>query len=250
MPSLFDVSSGSPIHQILLTESGDIDRKPIEYIDNLRKKLTGPHNLWSDESIVELLASNFDKDVLEAYKSIKPLAYKADLARYCIIYTFGGWYSDLTVTVENVEILKAFDAEYEALLFRDMPIGRRLASVGNTIFWFKDPGSNLLSGLISSVVEKILDKDYSYHQHAVTGPLAFGDQVAKYQISNNSHSLLFGDTVLLSGKPSQIFNEIEFNDYQVFSHRRAMTEDVSSVMPSGYQSNSNYWSMYNNREVY
>lgn len=248
--NLLDVSLQSPVHQVLLTKSGRIDRKPVEYIDKLRANLSGPYYLWDNDSIVELLTSKFDKNVLKAYESIKPLAYKADLARYCIIYTFGGWYSDLTVTIKNLSVLANFSGSYEAILFRDIPMARRLASVSNTIFWFKNPGSDILSNLISGSVDKIINKDYSYHQHSITGPLAFGEEVAKYQLNNNRQNILFGDTVLIDSEPSHVFNEISLKNYQVFSSRRSLNLDVSSVMPSGYESNSDYWFMYTNKNIY
>ena len=36
--------------------------------------------------------------VRAAYDSLNPLAYKADLARYCILYKNGGWYLDVGLT--------------------------------------------------------------------------------------------------------------------------------------------------------
>ena len=38
-----------------------------------------------------------DSDVLNAFDMLKPLAYKADLARYCLIYKLGGWYADISL---------------------------------------------------------------------------------------------------------------------------------------------------------
>ena len=44
--------------------------------------------------MVELfLADHYEPNVLEAYRKLIPYAYRADLARYCIVNKLGGWSS-------------------------------------------------------------------------------------------------------------------------------------------------------------
>ena len=49
-----------------------------------------------DEEILDFLSDNHPAPVLKAYRAITPYAFKADLARYCLLFTHGGLYSDLS----------------------------------------------------------------------------------------------------------------------------------------------------------
>ena len=51
------------------------------------------YTLYSKEMLLEIIAKEFGKEVLSAFNKLKPYAYKADLARYCISYLYGGWYA-------------------------------------------------------------------------------------------------------------------------------------------------------------
>lgn len=53
-------------------------------------------NYYDDNDCYNLIKNNFDSDVLLAYNKLKPTAYKADLFRYCVLYLYGGIYSDLS----------------------------------------------------------------------------------------------------------------------------------------------------------
>lgn len=54
--------------------------------------------IWDDAAIQDLMRNNFDNHILEAYLSVNPYPFKADLARLCILYVFGGWYSDIGIS--------------------------------------------------------------------------------------------------------------------------------------------------------
>ena len=51
---------------------------------------------YDDDMCYSLIKDNFDSNVLWAYETLIPTAYKADLFRYCVLYLYGGIYSDLT----------------------------------------------------------------------------------------------------------------------------------------------------------
>jgi len=50
--------------------------------------------MYSDEKCMEFIKENFGSDVLDAFNTLKPGAYKSDLWRYCILYVKGGVYFD------------------------------------------------------------------------------------------------------------------------------------------------------------
>ena len=61
------------------------------------------YKLWTDEDNRNLIKTYFPK-FLKIYDSYHKPIYKADIARYCIIYIYGGIYADL-----DFECLKSMD---------------------------------------------------------------------------------------------------------------------------------------------
>jgi mannosyltransferase OCH1-like enzyme len=57
--------------------------------------------LYDDYDCREFIKKNFDKDVLNAFDTLIPGAYKADLWRYCILYKNGGIYLDINFKCED-----------------------------------------------------------------------------------------------------------------------------------------------------
>jgi hypothetical protein len=55
-----------------------------------------PHRLFGQSEILSFLEEKFSQEVKVAFLNLKPYAYKADLARYCLMYEYGGIYADLS----------------------------------------------------------------------------------------------------------------------------------------------------------
>lgn len=249
---LFSLVNSSPVHQILLSK-GEIDRAPWDRISKIQSQFSGKHTLWIHDQIVDFLVSNFDKDVLNAYNSVKPLAFKADLARYCILYIYGGWYFDLFVDVKDPSVLDNFDKSTNFIVFREVPVPPfgKIYSAVNTLFWVKDPGNLILENVIHRCVENINSRSYNNHPFDVTGPMVLGREIAKYQLYNDDNRFLIGDCQILDGKPTHVFNSVDLDNPLVFSSRRGISEDVSSLVPTGYELHpNNYYKMWMDRDIY
>ena len=54
------------------------------------------HKLFGEDDLIAFLEQHFPSEVLAAYSAFQPYAYRADLARYCILYEYGGLYADLS----------------------------------------------------------------------------------------------------------------------------------------------------------
>lgn len=246
------MASTSPVHQILLSH-GAIDRTPTARISDLKRKIHGNHTLWLEEDIVNLLRDRYSPRVLAAYQSLKPLAYKADLARYCILHTFGGWYVDLFVTVKNLSFLDNFPSSVEALLFREMmvPPGGSLLSIVNTVFWFKSPQHEVLGNLIETVTTNVLEKKYGVHPFSLTGSMAFGKEVALYELKNSYMPFLIGECSMVNGSPTHQISSVLGKNPFVVSTRRKIEEDISLEVPSGYETHpNNYYRMWFNQDIF
>ncbi len=53
------------------------------------------HYLFNDRDCREFIMREYPPDVLNAYDSLLPTAFKADLWRYCVLYKYGGVYLDV-----------------------------------------------------------------------------------------------------------------------------------------------------------
>lgn len=56
------------------------------------------HHLYDDTMCRDFIQQHFDSEVVYAYDTLIPGAYKADLWRYCILYIHGGIYLDIKYT--------------------------------------------------------------------------------------------------------------------------------------------------------
>eukprot|EP00040_Diaphanoeca_grandis_P013832 m.69896 g.69896 ORF g.69896 m.69896 type:complete len:389 (-) comp24151_c1_seq1:49-1215(-) len=52
---------------------------------------------WDDEKAISFLKEHFVPDVVDTFTALIPPAFKADVLRYCLLYHFGGVYSDIDV---------------------------------------------------------------------------------------------------------------------------------------------------------
>ncbi|MES2376034.1 MAG: glycosyltransferase [Bacteroidota bacterium] len=59
--------------------------------------------IWTDELIEEFIKSNF-KFALEAFKQARNHGEASDIARYLIIYAFGGYYTDWDIELTRVDL--------------------------------------------------------------------------------------------------------------------------------------------------
>ena len=87
-----------PLFSILLTDREDEELSDLvsENIRSLRSRHPGEeHLLWRETMLTDFIASHFDAEVLSAFRTLRPYAYKADLAKYCLLYEHGGLYADL-----------------------------------------------------------------------------------------------------------------------------------------------------------
>lgn len=71
---------------------------PIEVFDNIKKYAPEyVHFVLDDNDIKQFLQTYYTKSVYDTFNNLKLGAHKADLARYCLLYIYGGIYLDIKV---------------------------------------------------------------------------------------------------------------------------------------------------------
>ena len=76
------------------------------------------HAVFTNEQIVRFLSSHYPEEVSRAYEVLIPYAYKADLARLCLVNVLGGWYLDF---VDRCHVGIEVPENVGFVVFRDIP---------------------------------------------------------------------------------------------------------------------------------
>ena len=87
------------IHQILITDH-EHELPPLieEQTKNTKKSFSNYiYILHNKQSLIDFIKKEFDNETYHAFNKLKPYSYKADLAKYCLAYSKGGWYADITI---------------------------------------------------------------------------------------------------------------------------------------------------------
>ena len=74
-------------------------RERVEILKRQNPRFT--HHLYDDNDCREFIRTHFRPDVLAAYDSLIPGAYKADLWRLCVLFIHGGIYMDIKLICAN-----------------------------------------------------------------------------------------------------------------------------------------------------
>ena len=122
------------------------------------------YQLFDDNDCRNFIKDNFDANVLNAFDSLIPGAYKADLWRYCILYKNGGVYLDIKYApVNGFKFINLMEKEHWVL---DMDKN----GIYNALIVCK-PNNEILLKAINKVVANVKNKFYGNSPLEPTGPL-------------------------------------------------------------------------------
>ena len=148
---------------------------------------------YNDVMIQRFIEEHYSERVLSAYKNLSPYAYKADLARYCIIHKLGGWYLDAGVEWCYSSFLAGHQAELMA--FRDIQkySGSSWAS-SNGLFYARSehPATRKAIDIAVANTEK---RYYGLSPLCPTGPSVWGAAIAYAGLSKG---VVIGDLLHLT----------------------------------------------------
>jgi mannosyltransferase OCH1-like enzyme len=176
-----DIVNNVPLKIFLTWETKNL---PINMYNNLLllQKMNPEFDiyLYDDQDRIDFIKNNFDKNVLDAYNSLIPGAFKADLWRYCIIYKYGGVYMDIKfhTYVPIINLIK--DSEFT---FANTNSGLCKDSYdGNEIiigFLISSPNNKIFKDSIDEIIIKTKNKDYGQNRIDITGPCVLTRNINK-----------------------------------------------------------------------
>jgi mannosyltransferase OCH1-like enzyme len=121
------------------------------------------HFLFDDNDCREFIANNFDSSVLNAFDSLIPGAYKADLWRYCILYKNGGIYLDIKYdSINSFRFIELTEKEHWVIDIDGNNVYNALIAV--------KPNNEICLKCINQIVENVRNRYYGASCVDPTGP--------------------------------------------------------------------------------
>ena len=140
---------------------------------------TFEHFLFDDEDCRKFIETNFSNDILNAYDSLIPGAYKSDLWRLCVLYKNGGIYIDIKLScINNFKLIELTENNH---FVKDRV---RPLSIYNAVMACEKNHPFLLDA-INKIVSNVKNKYYGSGCLWPTGPEMLGDLILKKQILLN-----------------------------------------------------------------
>jgi mannosyltransferase OCH1-like enzyme len=135
------------------------------------------HYLYDDNQCIQFITDNFDTDVINAYDTLVPGAYKADLWRYCVLYINGGIYLD--IKYKGVNGFKLIELTEKEHFVRDRPEN----TVYNALLVVL-PKNEIMLKCIQQIVDNVKNKFYGKCPLEPTGPKLIGKYFLHSEIIN------------------------------------------------------------------
>lgn len=189
------------IHQIYISDNGSIDSEYILSQVNKLKELYSDYKytLYDNDMCRTEVASVFGNASVKLYDSLNSYSFRADLARYCILYKYGGYYFDVVICPEFKLEFKDSPILYEAPDSDD--ISETL--IDNGVMYFNRTNHAFLSDAIGVSLSNIKRKAYGAHPLDITGPMMLG-KLKKYDIT-------FGKSKYITAKQKGAFLKDELH---------------------------------------
>ena len=190
--------------------------------------------LYSDADSRAFIRANYDDDVVAAFDSLIPGAYKSDLWRYCILYKRGGVYFDIKMV--PLVPLKELLAQGGTVFVKDIVNPERLRECVWNGLMISPPKNEVFKYCIDEIVENCKNKLYRRNNLDITGPCLLGRMIQKHSLTDyfmNNKLNLSGDHINYHSIPYFI------REYPGYRKEQKL-----------FQSNKHYTVLYSNKMVY
>lgn len=224
------------IHQVIISddESFNVSNNS----ESIKKFFNNfKHIVWTKKTIISLMEEQNDKDILFAFNNLKPYSFKADLAKYYLVYKFGGWYSDINNNFidypPNIE-------NNDFVMFSERLLLTETTWAVQTSIFYADKNHYILKKAIDDIVFNVKNKFYGKHALCPTGPTLFGSAIASFNLPESSNYLIgqFCDDEIGT---KFVLNNKDFARYK---------ENGLSAGDPGIPGSNSYVEMWHNKDIY
>ena len=116
------------------------------------------YRFYTDDDAANFLSTHFPPEVRQAYDSLIPGAFKADLFRYCVLLVHGGIYADMDIILEsNLDFAVSGDIGFMVPVDEPgLPVDHRMCLWNG--FIAAAPGHPFLAKVIETVVNNVRNR--------------------------------------------------------------------------------------------
>jgi mannosyltransferase OCH1-like enzyme len=131
------------------------------------------YKYWDDNACYNFLVDHFDEKVLDAYNSLYAGAFKSDIFRLCVLYIFGGIWSDISssciISIDKI----ITNNKLNLLVVKDNPSQKYYGNIYQA-FIIVEQNSFIIKSILDFTVDKVLN----YNHYNTIYPELLGDSIA------------------------------------------------------------------------
>ena len=228
------------IHQILFLKPSA--QYPTEKISENKNQFEtffphGEYHLWTLDSFQEFLKENFPKNLQQSFQKLIPYAFKADFARYALLFIYGGWYFDFTIKLN-----KTYSPDHKLVLFKDITSnspGKN--AIQNSVIYSRETFHKLFETCLDSIERNIQNGFYGKNPLYPTGPVLFGENVERF---TENYEIDFGQLKINTDTNTPEIQYIIQKDIHFASHKTLHGGELD------IEGSNNYNVLWNSRNIY
>ena len=227
-------NSKIPLHVYMTWQTKTMPHLMQQNYNNLvsgNPKLT--FHLYDDNECREFIKNNFPTDVLNAFDTLIPGAYKADLWRYCILYINGGIYMDIKYQcVNGFKFITLTEKEH---FVRDVINSHVYNALIVTL-----PNNEIMRKCIYQIVENVKNKYYGNNSLNPTGPGLLGNYFS--QPEKNTMDIYHNFTIIKN----------KLNEYYIVQNDRIILRYYNGYRDeqNKSQKTKHYGELWNKKNIY
>lgn len=187
------------------------------------------YHLYDDNECREFIKNNYNEEILNAFDSLVPGAYKADLWRYCILHSLGGIYVDIKYECfNNFKFIHLTESEH---FVADID--------GNGIYnalMVCLPGNPILWEAIQRIIRNVKDRYYGDSCLHPTGPMLLSSIIQDRKNVDLQHKLISGN---FNYRVIMYQNKITLKSYDGYLNESSRN-----------QKTDHYSALWNRRQIY
>jgi len=213
------------------------------FVDTLKLNPGFEMVYFDDKQCEEFVKKNFNSKILNAYNSLVPSAYKADMFRYCLLYKNGGIWSDFTQ--KFYEPMNNFiDFKKDKLILVEGGFIDIANKKGIEIaFMASSPKKEIFMKAINEIVLNVESNYYGHSSFCPTGPIMFRKLV-------DSNSIVYKKG--FEFKRVNINSGLDYEDYIIYENKKILKTRCLNHGKYLYlnENKPHYSELYANKKIY
>jgi mannosyltransferase OCH1-like enzyme len=197
--------------------------------------------LYSDSDSRSFIQANYSPEVVSAFDSLRPGAYKSDLWRYCILYKLGGLYFDIKMV--PLVPLKTILRDNSTIFVKDLEFMK--GNIMRDCVWnglmISPPKNKVFKHCIEEIVENCKRRNYRNNNLDITGPCLLGRMLKLHSGQDYFQQMVFNLSKENNSQSVLFYHNIPYFLVEYPGYRKEQ---------GIFQKSQHYSTLYNKKQVY